>query len=761
MAALLVLVGNGYCFVIEGDSAIEESNGVIITVSPHTASSPVKKYKQVFSFENKLAEDLTGMRVVFLFSDQPKITMQKWSAPSYETVEYSKAFDTMQYQWKYNELDSIATVYYVSDSNGFAENVVVWEHEVKSFSECAEGICFYWDNERIASGNKWENFDALHSLGEVEVNGQSVWHYYADEFDLAAGQKTEWKIKYSASKDSGKWTLALVKGSGDCLVNGTCEKRWVLDPWWGGDDWDSKYAIDDLVIGSALEAGDFIRIDHIDFSAMSIQCADLSDLRIVDESGEIELKRDVFGTSSSTDGNAVFELANPIAAGTHDGIFYIYTNNDACPAATRLDVIEDFEDVSDWTDILNNGTRTIQDTISISGNAVEDSYTGGTMWLYSHKAFNVEEYGIYVRTSRTDISAAARVDIFNGDLTKILSIEMSDGTFLTHADQSGADTTVAYAADTWYWFGFKRNGDNDVDLRIYNEAKTELLFSQLGVETAYGAGTPWEVGDSRVFTVSRDQGSDNSKSYYDELTAKGTVTAASSYSLGSEEIYDSDGDGVRDNSDECLGTPQGEAVDEVGCSCSQKVCDDGKPCTDDICDWNSAECVFQNDNTNECGFPRDCPDSTCILREEPPYFYWKLFPVDSQDYCLEGSCLQYSCDLISDDFNSECSFSNTTELEAKVEELEGKVTQLEEQNLELWGKIGLIEAGLNALQQTFENFISLVDAYLFNLPYGLRQGMLCGALEQSGETSGEGFGLHCEINDKGKCRCSGKKKSKK
>ena len=61
---------------------------------------------------------------------------------------------------------------------------------------------------------------------------------------------------------------------------------------------------------------------------------------------------------------------------------------------------------------------------------------------------------------------------------------------------------------------------------------------------------------------------------------------------------------------------------------------------------------------------------------------------------------------------------------------------------------------MNSLQVTFDNFISRIDVYLFNLPRGLRQGMVCGGLEQSGQTSGEGFGLSCSINDKGACNCT-------
>lgn len=55
---------------------------------------------------------------------------------------------------------------------------------------------------------------------------------------------------------------------------------------------------------------------------------------------------------------------------------------------------------------------------------------------------------------------------------------------------------------------------------------------------------------------------------------------------------DSDNDNVFDIDDKCAGTNPHVTTDGFGCSCSQKACDDGNPCTDDKCDNKSAECVF-------------------------------------------------------------------------------------------------------------------------------------------------------------------------
>lgn len=280
-----------------------------------------------------------------------------------------------------------------------------------------------------------------------------------------------------------------------------------------------------------LEAGDEIRIDHLDFSAMNIQCADLNDLRIVDENQDVELKRDVFGTSSSTDGNVTFELANPIEVGEHDGIFYIYTNNNACPAPTGLDItiLEDFEDVDEWTDSENNGDRNIQDVVSVTGNALE--YVGTS--LVSYYEYDEDEYGIYGR--RVDSGDAAwQIRVTNSAALELIYVySFGNGNFGTHAEDSYQDTGIAFDANTWYWIGIKRNGDHSTDISIYNEAKTVRLFHLPDTDNI--ADRTWSAGDSRFYTRAYTAGAAVT-SYFDELTDRGTIPIPFSYTLGDEEI---------------------------------------------------------------------------------------------------------------------------------------------------------------------------------------------------------------------------------
>jgi parallel beta-helix repeat protein len=73
---------------------------------------------------------------------------------------------------------------------------------------------------------------------------------------------------------------------------------------------------------------------------------------------------------------------------------------------------------------------------------------------------------------------------------------------------------------------------------------------------------------------------------------------------------DTDGDGVVDGSDDCPLTPAGETVDANGCACSQKICDDGDPATQDGCNAATAACEYIAD-TDQDGEPDagdNCPN---------------------------------------------------------------------------------------------------------------------------------------------------------
>jgi len=762
IAALILIAGSCTALEIEGNSAVEETENLRIEVTPHTASSPVNKYNQAISFENTGRQSLFGVRAVLLFPEKPKISSKKWQAPEYGWVEHSIEFDAREYEWSRTSSGSsqnpyIATVYYMDDTNGALEKVVAWEHEVKSFSACGTSQCFYWDQKELVSGNSWEEKGTwFHSLGQEEVDGQPVWYYYTSRFDLAAGTKADWKIKYELEANAGKWAVALIKGRPDCLANSNCEKQWVLDPWWASD-WENRYPINGLAITSNLNAGALIKLENVDFDSLNISCADLDDLRIVNEDTQTELRRLVQEPDS-----IMFNIESPLPAGNYSGKFYIYTNNSTCPAPPsniNYKLLEDFENMSEWTEVETGGASwELQSETAISGKALKMTTIGqhsNQRLTFSQDIYS-ESFGQYFRATEMP-SGHFSIWAWDTDFKQIGVFVLNDNTAQYEADGKGYIFSTPIVANKWYYTVLEKgDSENTINYKLYDGDTMELLEEHTNLISMEGVN--WSSPITFRYQIRDIFASESYTVFIDSLEVPGKADAMPSFSIGVEENNDLDNDGILDNLDQCLGTPAGEAVDAVGCACSQKVCDDGNPCTDDTCNVGTAECGVVNDNSNVCGLERDCAASSCVLKDAPPYFYWRLFPEDGHDYCLEGSCVQHGCEMVSEDFNADCSISNTSELEAKVNELEGKVLQLEAQNLELQSQISLLDVGLNALRNSLESFVALIDSYLFSLPKGLKEGMLCSALEQSGETSSEGFGLVCEISRKGKCKC--KKASK-
>lgn len=97
---------------------------------------------------------------------------------------------------------------------------------------------------------------------------------------------------------------------------------------------------------------------------------------------------------------------------------------------------------------------------------------------------------------------------------------------------------------------------------------------------------------------------------------------------------DADGDGVSDGADVCPDTPEGEGVNEDGCSCSQLECDDLDPCTVDSCD--GGECSFMPvvcDDSDACTTDA-CIGGTCVFT-----------PVvcNDNDGCTTDACVAGAC----------------------------------------------------------------------------------------------------------------------
>ena len=113
---------------------------------------------------------------------------------------------------------------------------------------------------------------------------------------------------------------------------------------------------------------------------------------------------------------------------------------------------------------------------------------------------------------------------------------------------------------------------------------------------------------------------------------------------------DNDNDGVDDNFErsECLNTDSSTGVDSDGCSCSQKSCDDGNPCTDETC--AAGECIYQN-NENACGNTISCYEDSCSTQNPE---MWVDYTDSSSGTCSEGLCIETACEVISMTYSKAC-----------------------------------------------------------------------------------------------------------
>jgi len=124
------------------------------------------------------------------------------------------------------------------------------------------------------------------------------------------------------------------------------EKEWA---WWNAN-WEKKRALTDLTAAIDLNATtNAIWIKNLDVSGFGL-CSDLNDLRVVNETTSTELDCNIMGAYNSTDLNVFCLLDKDLAESTAYNDYYLYYDNAACPAPTRLKFntsLDGFED-GDW-----------------------------------------------------------------------------------------------------------------------------------------------------------------------------------------------------------------------------------------------------------------------------------------------------------------------------------------------------------------------------------------------------------------------------
>jgi hypothetical protein len=503
LICLLLVSQQAAAWLITGDSVLEEDSQFSLTVTPHTATSPVKKFAQTFVLCNKTASAQT-VYAAYLFNSALKSgKVEYWQQPAFGWV--SKEFVCpagASFVYQLNKFPgaqnpSWAKCYTtIHDTNGYApdRNQVFFDGGFKTGSIPTRTINF--DENKLVSGNTWLDVTTGFTDNKQVLNGKHIYPYTAG-LSMPANACKEWRISYepAASDDSSKWDLWLWAGtSWNCILNGTCAKVVKLDPWWNAN-WASKKAIQ--LPNQDMNAGETIQIEGINFSGMNV-LANLNDVRVVDENLNVELDRLCDGTSASTDGNCFFFTDYNFTKNDSDmnTTYYLYYGNPVAGAPPDSNVerarVCNFElgncEISGTTiqqkavvkfgmwdgSTITNGAARFFDS-SFSTNGMWDwNYSG---WI---RAADATQYSVFRISAAVD--HVCSIGVFNDAFYILYNGDESEAYFGTSAD------------DTWYKFIIHyKDGDANCGYQIKDSTGADLI-PPFSFSKATSATIPIKVG---------------------------------------------------------------------------------------------------------------------------------------------------------------------------------------------------------------------------------------------------------------------------
>ncbi len=305
----LFFINTAFCYTIDNDSVIFEDSQASLRVTPHTATSPVKKFKQTFEVCNKTGVD-SPIFIGYIFNFPLKAgEVLYWRKPVYDWVEKTKTCD---YNFNYilnedtDRNPHRAFCFQTVDVNGVDTNTVFWEHEFKSGSIPTKTI--YWDENTLVSGNNWANVTDAFKTNHREHNGKHIYPYTAGKL-IKANSCEKWRLNYTPADadNTKKWDLWLWSGSNwGCILDDSCTKTLKLDPWWNSDYNTSKY----LNIKCTSQNCDFnstffFQLDTSSLISDGKMQNDCDDLRIVKTTDNTEIDRTIEGCNTA-DTNVFF-----------------------------------------------------------------------------------------------------------------------------------------------------------------------------------------------------------------------------------------------------------------------------------------------------------------------------------------------------------------------------------------------------------------------------------------------------------------------
>ena len=490
LLVFLLLASVSHAYTIEGNSVFIEDAQASLRVTPHTASSPVNKFRQEFEVCNKTGIETT-LYAGYVFDKALQAgKVEYWQTPAYGWVEHEVV---CEYDFNYvtnedtDQNPHRAWCYDTIDQNGTNVNVVYWEQEFKTGDPATKTI--QYDVNELVSGNSWFDVTNLFLEYDQEINGRYIYPFTTGLAFPATTCKT-WRIEYTPDPNTinKKWDLWLwANATGwDCILTDTCQKTLKLDPWWDSE-WSSKFAINSMIISEDLNANNWINLESIDFSALNSACADASDITVVNETTSTEVSDLNFqgwnGTSTDTDVNILFKVTEALPANTYNGEYYIYSNNIACSASTARTFeqgsYDGFENGNyttspKWYDVEHTG-----ETITVEAGAKKVGTYGlkiviegagySTLSNYNFGSGVNPPYKQCFWTYVTDVSKRNYVVLYNGvNQIAIFGIEANDFYAAIQANVYETEWTNNPSALTWYHFCMSNDGLGSVTFDIYD-----------------------------------------------------------------------------------------------------------------------------------------------------------------------------------------------------------------------------------------------------------------------------------------------------
>lgn len=320
-------------------------------------------------------------------------------------------------------------------------------------------------------------------------------------------------------------------------ILGTKIGEWA---WWNAS-YSYKKAINNLNVTADLNGNDLIRLENINFSALSLQCVDLNDLRVVDETANEELKRITEGDRGTVDGNVVFKLNTNLATGVYSSRFYLYYNNAACPAPDTH-IWQDFNTLNEFAAVSTTGgtasmvnlakTAVAKKSYSTLKYVTDGSDDDATIDYRTDDSFSDTNVGFWLYS--TNISATSNnMHVYIDDLDNYTNGGGAGGRdFVITGD--GIDCVVVnLTTSTWFYFIFERKSATSVNAYAFNSAGA-LQGSYIGCPIVSGR---WDIPAKMRFS-SMDREAFPITSYFDEIRTQVPDFPAEnnySYLLGSQE----------------------------------------------------------------------------------------------------------------------------------------------------------------------------------------------------------------------------------